>query len=113
MTTPRSMSTSTDPPRGCGPAWGGPALGPPRPSIVLFPEEVLEDLRLVDLAHRQAVERFAERLRRRDGFHQAGRHRVLPRGTALMLLAGATHRQLRHLFPFDGVVGRQRTELDG
>jgi|EndMetStandDraft_4_1072995.scaffolds.fasta_scaffold20710_2 hypothetical protein len=28
MTAPLSMSTSTDPPRGCGPAWGGPALGP-------------------------------------------------------------------------------------
>ena len=28
MTTPRSTGPSTDPPRGCGPAWGGPPFGP-------------------------------------------------------------------------------------
>ena len=28
MTTPRPPGTSGDPPGGCGPAWGGPALGP-------------------------------------------------------------------------------------
>jgi len=25
---PRPAGTPADPPRGCGPAWGGPALGP-------------------------------------------------------------------------------------
>jgi len=28
MTTPRPVGTPVDPPRGCGPAWGGPALDP-------------------------------------------------------------------------------------
>jgi len=30
MKTPRSPQTAIDPPRGSGPAWGGPALGPAR-----------------------------------------------------------------------------------
>src|SRR5687768_1825629 len=32
MTAPRSTSTPTDPPRGCGPAWERPGAGPARHS---------------------------------------------------------------------------------
>ncbi|HEY4069631.1 MAG TPA: VWA domain-containing protein [Burkholderiaceae bacterium] len=70
MTTPRSTSTSSDPPRGCGPAWERPGAGPagscarahPLESIAGFAALLREHGLNVGIAEQQAMVQAALRL---------------------------------------------------